>query len=332
MPKSTFSGELRVTSKIVDYLSSGLYETPAACLKELVNNSYDADATKAEIFIKPDADRIIIDDDGVGLSRDEFESHFRHISESHKREQSDLTPSGRPKIGRIGIGAIAANELCDMMEIVSTKRGSTDLLRVSIDFRTLRQEGATRRRGSGGKEFAKGKYEGAVEAASSAEHYTRIFLKDIRASAKEMFAGVQSRDTASPLSIYGKSPSDVEGLLAEPALKTWGQFDSYSENVLRVALNVPVGYHDRWAPPRAMKSLAQFSDTAARLGFRLYFDGVEVFKPIVLTGRPFVARTFDYEGENVSAHGYFFARGATIHPQELAGVLIRDPPRCRRFI
>ncbi len=34
-----FKGEIVVASRIVDYLSSGLYESPAACLKELVNNA-----------------------------------------------------------------------------------------------------------------------------------------------------------------------------------------------------------------------------------------------------------------------------------------------------
>ena len=53
-----FKGKIRVASGIVNYLSSGLYHSPAACLKELVNNSYDADATEVNVFVKPDANRI----------------------------------------------------------------------------------------------------------------------------------------------------------------------------------------------------------------------------------------------------------------------------------
>src|SRR5688572_12355851 len=102
----TFSGEIVVASRIVDYLSSGLYESPAACLKELVNNSYDADAKLVNIFVKPDADRIIIEDDGLGISKEEFVKHFSRVSESYKREGATKTPSGRPIIGKIGIGFI----------------------------------------------------------------------------------------------------------------------------------------------------------------------------------------------------------------------------------
>jgi HSP90 family molecular chaperone len=128
---NAFFGEIVVASRIVDYLSSGLYESPAACLKELINNSYDADATRVDVFVKPDADRIIIEDDGHGMNRDDFELHFRRISESYKRVDSDKTVSGRPKIGKIGIGFIAANEICDVMEIFSTKTNSAELLHVS---------------------------------------------------------------------------------------------------------------------------------------------------------------------------------------------------------
>src|SRR3954470_11667997 len=102
-----FSGEIKVASRIIDHLSSGLYESPAACLKELINNSYDADATRVDVFIKPDADRIIIDDNGRGMNRADFEKHFKKISESYKREEGDETSRGRKKIGKIGIGFIA---------------------------------------------------------------------------------------------------------------------------------------------------------------------------------------------------------------------------------
>jgi len=125
-----FSGEIKVAARIIDHLSSGLYESPAACLKELINNSFDADAKRVDVFVKPDANQIIIADDGIGLNKEEFQLHFESISESHKRDVSDTTPSGRPKIGKIGIGFIAANEICNVMEIESTKKGSNELLKV----------------------------------------------------------------------------------------------------------------------------------------------------------------------------------------------------------
>ena len=101
MAGTHFQGEIRVAARIIDYLSSGLYQTPAACIKELINNSFDADARHVAIFVKPDADRIIIEDDGEGLSKAEFQTHFAQIAESQKRSSGESTISGRRKIGKI---------------------------------------------------------------------------------------------------------------------------------------------------------------------------------------------------------------------------------------
>lgn len=190
---NTFTGEIVVASRIVDYLSSGLYESPAASLKELINNSYDADATSVDVFVKPDADRIIVADDGYGMDKADFERHFERISESFKREHSQVTESGRPKIGKIGIGFIAANELCNIMEIFSTKEGSTELLHVSINFDVMRRDPDARRKGEEGVEFAKADYRGEVLETDAESHFTQIFLNEVRGNSRKILAGAKAR-------------------------------------------------------------------------------------------------------------------------------------------
>src|SRR5207248_5766978 len=96
---------------------------------------------------------IIIEDNGTGMDRLDFTSHFNRISESHKRDTSQTTKNGRPKIGKIGIGFIAANEICDVMELFSTKQDSTELLHVNIDFAEMRKPPEERRRD--GEDFVK---------------------------------------------------------------------------------------------------------------------------------------------------------------------------------
>lgn len=322
-----FEGEITVSSRIVDYLSSGLYESPAACLKELINNSFDADAHLVEVFVKPDADRIIISDDGHGISRADFQLHFTRISESHKRDDSDITPSGRYKIGKIGIGFIAANEICDEMEIISTKRGSAELLRVTIHFDKMRDELDVRRRE--GDDIAKADYTGEVERADKTAHYTHIFLKRVRGEAKEILAGARApRPDAKAKSLYGLKPESVRSILAG-SLASWTEFDEYSRTLLRVALNVPVPYHDRWLPPRELRRVADLSSEVAALGFHLSYDGSNVLKPTVLVppesmnGEGCFVRKFNYAGKAVAARGYFYAQHGTIKPEELQGLLIR---------
>ena len=319
-----FDGEIVVASRIVDDLSSGLYESPAACLKELINNSYDADATRVEVFVKPDADRIIIEDDGCGMDKNDFERNFSRISESYKREESESTPLGRPKIGKIGIGFIAANEICDIMEIVSTKEGSTELLNVSIRFDRMRTDVAERRLDDG--DIAKGDYEGdVIETDDRDAHYTQIFLKKVRGEARDILAGKKVTEYASgERSLYGRLPSSICKILMDDSLRTWDEFDPYSRNMLEIALNVPVGYHDHWMPQSLRAEVSDIEEQVSSMGFSVYVDGTELRKPVVFSpsGKAIVD-AFAYDGDNVSARGYFYAQDSGIKPQELQGVVLR---------
>jgi hypothetical protein len=324
MSNTTFHGKIRVASRIIDFLSSGLYHSPAACLKELINNSYDADATKVEVYIKPDADRIIIDDNGCGMSKEDFTSHFERISESHKRLSSDQTERGRPKIGKIGIGFIAANEICEVMEIYSTKAGSTELLHVRINFDEMRKSPEERRDNQ--TDFVKADYEGEILQANQEEHYTSLFLTSVRGAARETMAGANllNRDTKAK-SLYGLREESIIKELKSLTLHTWKDFDLYSQTMLQVALNVPVAYYSEWLPTQFQPFAADMVEEAASLDFHVYYDGTEIKKPIVFAPQSesaFLSR-FEFEGEHVSARGYFYVQHGTIKPQDLQGLLVR---------
>lgn len=320
-PISTFQGEIHVGAKIIDYLSSGLYESPAQCLKELINNSYDADATQVEVFIKPDADRIIIEDNGTGMNREEFQRHFARISESHKRDDSDITALGRPKIGKIGIGFVAANELCDVLEIYSTQEGSGEMLHVSIDFSRLR--GQDTEPIEEGGEVAKGDYVGEILPAKTGGSFTRVILRGILARARFMMAGA-TREADPAYSLYGLSQESIVNRLRDPSLRSWSEFDHYSDTMLEVALNVPVPYAVDWMPSRHKKKVSEFEDQVSTLEFNVSYDGSDLCKPIVFptSGRSIV-RTFEIDGDNVGARGYLFAQHGVVRPQELNGLLLR---------
>ena len=255
---------------------------------------------------------------------------FRRISESHKRDESDVTRIGRKKIGRIGIGFIAANEICDEMEILSTKKGSKELLHVTVYFNKMRQDIESRRRGD--LEIAKADYEGDVEETNSPSHFTQIFLKKVRGEAKKILAGAQSpRPEARHRSLYGCSVASVRKLLANPRLTSWSEFNKYSQTMLGVALNVPVNYHNDWLPNRGLEQVRAIVEEIKSLHFTLQYDGTELRKPIVLFRRnpnvespsAYFVRRFNYSGDKVAAHGYFYVQHGTIKPEELQGSLIR---------
>jgi hypothetical protein len=319
-----FSGQITVAARIIDLLSSGLYESPASCLKELINNSFDADATEVHIFVKPDANRIIIQDDGRGMNRAEFERHFQRIAESHKRDESDTTQFGRPKIGKIGIGVVAANELCENLEIFSTKEGSTELLHVTIDFAEMRRPPEERKVDAGG--FVKADYYGEIHSTDSASHFTQMFLTSIKGQAREILAGVQTAKAgASALTLYGLNPESAEKVLKNSNLYTWSDFDFYSKTMLEIALNVPVPYFDHWISASLKKEIREFEERTRLLNFAVRYDGVPLRKPIVFHGQPPAAfvQKFSFIGNSISADGYFYAQHGQIRPLELHGLLVR---------
>lgn len=327
MPKpQTFHGTIKVAARIIDYLSSGLYHTPAACLKELINNSYDARATNVNVFVKPDADRIIIEDDGDGMSRNEFVAHFEHISESHKRDNDDVIGFGRRKIGKIGIGFIAANELCSRIELYSTKRSSNELLHVAIDFDEMRKP-PEERRVAGKLEFVKADYDGEVTEAPHDDHYTKLFLLSVKGEARQILAGASrsaSVDPTEPRRLYGLNEKSICDLLASGEIRTWNDFDRYSETMLQVGLNVPVRYHDKWIPSNLALKVKDISASASQLNFNVNYDGSNLRKPIVFPkdAKALISR-FELDGKHVAATGYFYVQHGTISPRELHGLLVR---------
>ena len=80
-------GKLVVSSKILGHISEGLYRGPSGVFKELVSNSYDANAKTVWISTgRPTFDVVSIRDDGDGMSLDKFtEVVSGGIGDSDKR-------------------------------------------------------------------------------------------------------------------------------------------------------------------------------------------------------------------------------------------------------
>jgi hypothetical protein len=113
-------------------------------------------------------------------------------------------------------------------------------------------------------------------------------------------------------------------LLRSPWLKSWSDLDQYSQTFLGVALNVPVRYADDWLPSASADDVADLVKQVEKLKFNVVYDGTEMLKPTVLpTSSNTMLRRFSYDGENISANGYFFANHGALRPRELQGVLLR---------
>ena len=96
---------------------------PSTALAELVKNSYDADATLVEIAIdQSDKGRIVVRDDGQGMTLDEFEKLWMRVGSQHKREEKRSRRLRRPFTGSKGVGRIAAQMLSKELRLISVSR------------------------------------------------------------------------------------------------------------------------------------------------------------------------------------------------------------------
>src|SRR5579862_7726892 len=107
-------GTIKVGGEIIDLLSEGMYTSPENALKELISNSYDSDALSVRITFDKAKDVLIVKDDGNGMDYIDFDSKFTFISGSDKRREGPLSKKyHRPLIGKLGIGFVAASQLCE---------------------------------------------------------------------------------------------------------------------------------------------------------------------------------------------------------------------------
>ncbi|KIL40237.1 hypothetical protein SD70_14840 [Gordoniibacillus kamchatkensis] len=102
---------------------SGVYQPFVKAVKEIISNSYDADAEVVELEFGTDFESLTITDDGNGMGPIEFIRDYIRIGKSYRK--SELTAiKGRPRIGGKGIGFLAPARYCEMIEVKTKKKAT----------------------------------------------------------------------------------------------------------------------------------------------------------------------------------------------------------------
>src|SRR5580704_10549402 len=90
--------DVKISYRIIQLFSEGLYSSPNKAIEELVSNSFDAGAENVHVLLSADlgADdsTIVVIDDGEGMDESGFRSHWV-IGESGKRKKGLVLPKGR---------------------------------------------------------------------------------------------------------------------------------------------------------------------------------------------------------------------------------------------
>ncbi|MFY0698706.1 MAG: ATP-binding protein [Balneola sp.] len=131
MSKANFKVDTRITSILGENYRSTEY-----ALKELVDNSWDADSEGVNITMPEPFEKaeIIIEDDGSGMTEKEIRNEYLFIARSRTSRKGDTTPYKKRKVkGRKGIGKFAGLLIAGEMVLISKARGKQTTLRIVKD-------------------------------------------------------------------------------------------------------------------------------------------------------------------------------------------------------
>lgn len=333
MPVEKFP--IDVAASVIADISSGIYRTPAGALKELISNAFDADASTVHITTNgPHFNTFTCTDDGSGLSPENFKRVMSLIGGSSKRDQGDTSAIyGRPLIGRIGIGILSIGQICRSFEIFSSAKGSATKFRARIDLDPYMRPEA--RRTQLGKPLQKdekihyGDCEIEVAEEHPDKHYTRVVMEKI-------ILGFQKQLRSQPMAELGVTPKtfkkgDMAAFLASVSRDTVSEHGAYAQLIWELAVTAPV----RYLPKGPIRDADELSDLQKRMEdyeFRVFLDGVELFKPILLPyGSSVTHKVYPHldfsrklsDSRTLQVRGYLYWQNTRILPRELQGILVR---------
>ena len=115
--------KININPRILELLGPNLYTNIYYVLAELVANAYDADAKN--VYIIEESDSIRVEDDGVGMSYEDkdIERYLQVAQVSRNNDEDSRTSSGRLKMGRKGIGKLAALSVSEEVDVMTVKNG-----------------------------------------------------------------------------------------------------------------------------------------------------------------------------------------------------------------
>ena len=121
--KEPFTFEISLS--ILNHLGRSLYRSFATVLGEAISNSWDADAKNVHIYVNHNKNSFFIRDDGVGMTAYDFQNKFLKIGYSKRKDGKKLSATGRPFIGRKGIGKLALLSCANKITVISKVKGGT---------------------------------------------------------------------------------------------------------------------------------------------------------------------------------------------------------------
>ena len=134
--KNNKSAHFKVDPKLAELLGE-TYRSVEEAVKELIDNSYDADSENVKINLPDDITPdplIIIEDDGSGMKENEVRNEYLNIANSRTSRKGNLSIKKKRKVkGRKGIGKFSGLMVASQMKIETYANGKCTTLIINKD-------------------------------------------------------------------------------------------------------------------------------------------------------------------------------------------------------
>src|SRR3989454_2168816 len=354
--KYTSTFDIKTALKIVRHISSGIYRDLSGSLKELVSNSFDAQATEVEIWSgAPRFDTITIKDNGRGFTEEVLVKAFENVGLSTKVTHPEWYTGkfGRPIIGRFGIGFLASAHISkDLLIRTFSDRGRPGLeihMDLSPYFRYMNKVQTTDEYHFGSIEY--GKVDNSAREIGTTIELRRVhdgdFFNVISANGLGLAEWPANR-TRGPAD--GKLMREYVAQVQNQNIHALPKLNGRNQLLWHLGMNTPVRYlNDGPIDQKFMHGdvgviVNELRRIAESFNFQLWFDGIEVRKPLLFPTP--VSKRGDIEdsdvgaiddyhawpvrikgdasnGNRVEAEGYLFFQPYRVLPVEIRGLLPR---------
>lgn len=130
----TKSAHFKVDPKLAELLGE-TYRSVEEAIKELIDNSYDADSENVKIILPdeliPDP-KIIVEDDGSGMKESEVRNEYLNIANSRTSRKGNITFLKKRKVkGRKGIGKFSGLMVANQMTVETYVNGKMTSLTIN---------------------------------------------------------------------------------------------------------------------------------------------------------------------------------------------------------
>jgi signal transduction histidine kinase len=126
-----------VDAGIINRLGLELVSKSETAVSELIKNAYDADANIVEIAFegaKQIGGKLIIYDDGIGMTKEQLINGFMRLATTDKLHNSVSEIYKRPKAGKKGIGRFSTQRLGKKLTIITQTENNEFALRLTINW------------------------------------------------------------------------------------------------------------------------------------------------------------------------------------------------------